>query len=86
MKQGIVLGISGVRMLKASGFKIRKNYMNKGHSSLLTLELLRKSDMNLDRVRDLCVFTTHTPVKSEHDKFPYDIVQEMMERTVSLSN
>jgi starch phosphorylase len=76
LKQEIVLGIGGVRMLEASGFKIRKYHMNEGHSSLLTLELLRKNDVNLDKVRDVCIFTTHTPVEAGHDKFPYGVVQE----------
>ncbi len=78
LKQEIVLGIGGVRMLEASDFKIRKYHMNEGHSSLLTLELLRKNGMNPDKVRDLCIFTTHTPVEAGHDKFPYDTVQETL--------
>ncbi len=86
LKQEIVLGIGGAKMLEASGFKIRKYHMNEGHSSLLTLELLRKYDMNPDNVRDLCVFTTHTPVEAGHDKFPYDTVQEIMGEIVPLKN
>ncbi|NIQ08066.1 MAG: alpha-glucan family phosphorylase [Candidatus Korarchaeota archaeon] len=84
LKQEIVLGIGGVRMLEASGFKIRKYHMNEGHSSFLTLELLRKNDVNLDKVRDLCIFTTHTPVEAGHDKFPYNLVQETMGEIVPL--
>ncbi len=75
LKQETVLGIGGVRMLDAAGFKIRKYHMNEGHSSFLTLELLRRNEMNEDKVRDLCVFTTHTPVEAGHDKFSYDAVQ-----------
>ncbi|MFQ6074960.1 MAG: alpha-glucan family phosphorylase [Candidatus Bathyarchaeia archaeon] len=78
LKQEIVLGIGGVRMLEALGFKVRKYHMNEGHSSLLTLELLRRNVFNPDRVKDLCVFTTHTPVEAAFDKFPYDIVEELM--------
>jgi len=84
LKQEIVLGMGGVKMLEASGFKVRKYHMNEGHSSLLTLELLRKNDMNPDKVRDLCIFTTHTPVEAGHDKFPYDLVQETMGEIVPL--
>ncbi len=84
LKQEIVLGIGGVKMLEASGFKIRKYHMNEGHSSLLTLELLRENHMNPDKVRDLCIFTTHTPVEAGHDKFPYNIVQETMGEIVPL--
>jgi starch phosphorylase len=84
LKQEIVLGIGGVKMLEASGFKVRKYHMNEGHSSLLTLELLRKNEMSLDKVRDLCIFTTHTPVEAGHDKFPYDIVHETMGEIIPL--
>ncbi len=84
LKQEIVLGIGGVKMLEASGFKIRKYHMNEGHSSLLTLELLREKDMDPDKIRDLCIFTTHTPVEAGHDKFPYDVVRETLEEIVPL--
>ena len=72
LKQEMVLGIGGVRMLNALKFKINKYHMNEGHSGLLTLELLKKNDMNADRTRDLCIFTTHTPVEAAFDKFSYD--------------
>ncbi len=84
LKQEIVLGIGGVKMLEASGFKIRKYHMNEGHSSLLTLELLRKNGLSLDKVRDFCIFTTHTPVEAGHDKFPYDLVQETIGEIIPL--
>ena len=78
LKQEIVLGIGGARILEALGFSIRKYHMNEGHSSLLTLELLKRYRMDIDRVRELCIFTTHTPVEAGHDKFSYDLVQEIM--------
>jgi starch phosphorylase len=78
LKQEIVLGRGGVKMLEAAGFNIRKYHMNEGHSSLLTLELLQKHNMDVDQVRDLCVFTTHTPVEAGHDKFQYDICLEIL--------
>jgi len=78
LKQEIVLGIGGARMLEALGLSIRKYHMNEGHSSLLTLELLKRYRMDIDRVRELCIFTTHTPVEAGHDKFSYDLVQEIM--------
>jgi starch phosphorylase len=84
LKQEIVLGIGGVKMLEASGFKVRKYHMNEGHSSLLTLELLRKNNMSPERVRDLCVFTTHTPAETGHDKFSYDLVQEILGEIIPL--
>ena len=90
LKQEIVLGIGGVRMLHELGFEIKKYHMNEGHSSLLTLELLsrfkrpiedvwdEKLVWDIERVKDLCVFTTHTPVEAGHDKFPYDLVNRIM--------
>jgi starch phosphorylase len=84
LKQEIVLGIGGAGMLEALGFGIRKYHMNEGHSSLLTLELLQRYGMDIDRVRELCVFTTHTPVEAGHDRFSYDLVQEIMGEIVPL--
>ncbi len=78
IKQEIVLGIGGVRVLEKLGIDVRKYHMNEGHSSFLALELLRKYEMNLDKVRNICVFTTHTPVEAGHDKFPYDLVREIL--------
>ncbi|HXZ98350.1 MAG TPA: alpha-glucan family phosphorylase [Candidatus Acidoferrum sp.] len=78
LKQEIVLGIGGARILDALNFKVRKYHMNEGHSSLLTLELLRRNELNPDSVRDLCVFTTHTPVAAAFDKFSYDLVRELL--------
>lgn len=78
LNQEIVLGIGGVRMLDKLGLQINKYHMNEGHSSLLTLELLHKNEMNADKVRELCVFTSHTPVESGHDKFSYELVKELI--------
>ncbi|MDH5440543.1 MAG: alpha-glucan family phosphorylase, partial [Candidatus Bathyarchaeota archaeon] len=78
LKQEIILGIGGIRMLKALDFNIRNYHMNEGHSSLLTLELLKKNEMNTDKVRNLCIFTTHTPVEAAFDKFSYDIVRALL--------
>lgn len=90
LKQEIVLGIGGVRMLNELGFRIKKYHMNEGHASLLAIELLRefKKDIeevwderlvwDVERVKDLCVFTTHTPVEAGHDKFPYELVSKIM--------
>lgn len=84
LKQEIVLGIGGVKMLEAAGFVVGKYHMNEGHSCLLTLELLTKNGKELDSVRDLCIFTTHTPVEAGHDKFPYDLVQNVLGEIVPL--
>lgn len=78
LKQEAILGFGGVRMLDTLGFRIRKYHMNEGHSSLLALELLSMSGNDADKVRELCVFTTHTPVEAGHDKFGYELVREVL--------
>jgi glycogen phosphorylase len=84
LKQEIVLGIGGVKILDALGLGVRKYHMNEGHSSLLALELLQKNGMDIEKVRNLCVFTTHTPVEAGHDKFSYDLVREVLGDPVPL--
>jgi starch phosphorylase len=79
LKQEAILGFAGVRMLDALGFRVRKYHMNEGHSSFLSVELLHKFGMDAEKVRELCVFTTHTPVESGHDKFNYGLVSEVLE-------
>ncbi len=90
LKQEVILGIGGVRMLRKLGFKIKKYHMNEGHAAFLTLELLHtfKKDIesvwdesqiwDTEAVKDLCVFTTHTPVEAGHDKFSYDLYNRIL--------
>ena len=90
LKQEMVLGIGGVRMLGALGLPIRKYHLNEGHAALLTLELLRRlahapqeagsAGLHYDvpAVRQRCVFTTHTPVEAGHDQFPYDLAERLL--------
>ncbi|MCW1309675.1 MAG: alpha-glucan family phosphorylase, partial [Candidatus Nanoarchaeia archaeon] len=73
-----VLGIGGVRMLEALGFRIKKYHMNEGHCALLALELLYKNGTDVDKVRESCIFTTHTPVEAAHDKFSYELISELL--------
>ena len=84
LKQEAILGFGGVRMLDALGFKVRKYHMNEGHSSFLSVELLRKFGMDTEKVRELCVFTylIHQS-DAGHDKFNYGLVSEVLE-TVDL--
>ncbi len=90
MKQEAVLGIGGVRMLKKLGFQIKKYHMNEGHAAFLTLELLHEYKRDIesvwdeshiwdtDKVKEFCVFTTHTPVEAGHDKFPYELYNRIL--------
>ncbi|MDO8427235.1 MAG: alpha-glucan family phosphorylase [Deltaproteobacteria bacterium] len=96
LKQEMILGIGGVLMLRALGFRIKKYHMNEGHASLLTLELLKRHKRDIEsvwderevwdveRVKDLCVFTTHTPVEAGHDKFPYEMVKEVVGEVIPI--
>jgi|WetSurMetagenome_2_1015567.scaffolds.fasta_scaffold04526_2 glycogen phosphorylase len=86
LKQEIVLGIGGTKILKTLPFKIRKYHMNEGHSSLLTLELLKENGFNEEKVRNLCVFTTHSPVEAAFDQFSYELVQKMLGKEYMLSD
>lgn len=79
--QEIVLGIGGVRLLRAIGTNPAVFHMNEGHSAFLTLELLREqlqAKKSLEKaeayVKDRCVFTTHTPVPAGHDRFSRDLM------------
>ncbi|MCK4809921.1 MAG: alpha-glucan family phosphorylase [Candidatus Omnitrophica bacterium] len=83
--QEIVLGIGGVRMLKELGFyRLSRYHMNEGHASLLGVELLKQRKKeedpawDIEGVRRMCVFTTHTPVPAGHDQFSYDLVREIL--------
>ena len=82
LKQEIVLGIGGLRILDALKVNVKKYHMNEGHSSLLTLELLKNNDLNADKVKNQCVFTTHTPVAAAFDKFSYDFLLKILETEV----
>ncbi|MBN2095249.1 MAG: alpha-glucan family phosphorylase [Candidatus Aenigmarchaeota archaeon] len=83
--QEIVLGIGGARMIAALGLTPGKYHMNEGHSSLLTLELCRKSTARdvMKDVRKRCVFTTHTPVPAGHDQFPRDVAEKALGEMIS---
>lgn len=80
LAQEIILGVGGVRMLRALGYReLERFHMNEGHAALLVLELLNElgGDWDFDRARTRCVFTTHTPVAAGHDQFPYDLLQRV---------
>jgi starch phosphorylase len=87
--QEVLLGIGGVRMLRALGYTaLSRFHINEGHASLLTLELLDEQAHHAGRtafthddvevVRQHCVFTTHTPVPAGHDQFPLALVEHVL--------
>jgi len=82
--QEMMLGIGGVRLLRTIGIEPRVFHLNEGHSAFLTLELARQvmecDGVNFfeaaNRVRNHCVFTTHTPVAAGHDEFGEALVEK----------
>jgi len=85
LKQEIVLGIGGSRILKALDLEVRKYHINEGHAALVTVELLQSfKNCDVEAVKNLCVFTTHTPVEAGHDKFPYDMVKDVLGEPIPL--
>jgi glycogen phosphorylase len=89
LKQEIVLGIGGERMLHALGFTIDTFHLNEGHAALLGAARLRRHPhaegrpgaalrYDADRVRAQCIFTTHTPVEAGHDRFAYEDVARLL--------
>ena len=79
--QEIVLGIGGVRLLRALGVRPSVYHMNEGHAAFLTLELMREKMAAgrslaeaLTDVRTQCIFTTHTPVEAGHDRFNAELM------------
>lgn len=87
--QEALLGIGGVRMLYALGYKtVGRYHLNEGHAALLVLGLLEAAQAaggteqmtteTIDAVRDRCVFTTHTPVPAGHDQFSSEMAQRVL--------
>ncbi len=87
IRQEMVLGLGGVRLLRALGIHPSAWHMNEGHSAFLVLERLREMvqgghsfEQAVDMVRQTTVFTTHTPVPAGHDAFPYHLMDEYFGR------
>jgi starch phosphorylase len=79
--QEILLGIGGVRLMRALGVEPSVFHMNEGHAAFLVFELLReklaagqKFAAALETTRKECIFTTHTPVEAGHDRFTPDLM------------
>jgi starch phosphorylase len=82
IRQEIVLGIGGVRMLERLGIRPAVCHANEGHAAFMMLERIRvlvqsgKSFKEAaDAVRETTIFTTHTPVPAGHDAFPFHLVE-----------
>ena len=82
IQQEIILGVGGVRALKALGSEPVVWHLNEGHAAFVVLQRIRdliekggSFDSALEDVRRTTVFTTHTPVPAGHDAFPFSLVE-----------
>jgi starch phosphorylase len=82
IQQEIILGIGGVRALKAMGITPSAWHLNEGHAAFVVLQRIRDRieegatfEGGLEDVRKTTVFTTHTPVPAGHDAFPFNLVE-----------
>ena len=84
IKQEIVLGMTGVNLLKTLGLNPTIYHMNEGHSAFLTLELMKdiveEKHVAFEVAKDITsaktVFTTHTPVPAGNDIFPVALIDK----------
>jgi starch phosphorylase len=81
--QEIVLGVGGVRMLRALGYNPSVWHMNEGHAAFLTIERARELVAAghtfaeaLEKTRGQNIFTTHTPVPAGNDEFPLWLIDK----------
>ena len=82
ISQEVVLGIGGVRALRALGIDPHVWHMNEGHAAFLQLERIRELvederlafDAALWAARSNALFTTHTPVPAGNDAFGFDLM------------
>lgn len=89
IQQEIVLGIGGVRAIRALGLTPSAWHINEGHAAFLILERIREYvsqglefDTALELVAAATVYTTHTPVPAGHDIFNHDLVMRHFERFI----
>ena len=86
LKQEILLGIGGVRALRALGINTEVYHCNEGHAAFMGIERMREYVNNdnlnyleaLEMVRSSSLFTTHTPVPAGHDAFTEDMLRVYM--------
>jgi len=85
--QEVLLGIGGVKLLRAMGIAPSTFHMNEGHAAFLTLELIREKTAvgktfqeACTETRAQCLFTTHTPVEAGHDRFSPSLMDYALQR------
>jgi starch phosphorylase len=83
IRQEILLGVGGVRLLDALGLTPDVFHMNEGHAGFLALERIRRRVVDdgltieeaIEATRPAQLFTTHTPVPAGIDRFPRELVE-----------
>lgn len=85
LQQEIILGVGGVRALKALGVHPAVFHLNEGHAGFVVLQRIRdlveggvNFDAAVEQVRQSTIFTTHTPVAAGHDAFPFSLVEKYL--------
>ncbi|MGB7757023.1 MAG: alpha-glucan family phosphorylase [Salinisphaera sp.] len=80
IEQELILGVGGVRALRALGLKPSVWHVNEGHAAFLMIERCREAiesgtsfEAGIEQVAGATVFTTHTPVAAGHDVFEHDL-------------
>ena len=83
--QELLLGVGGVRALRALGYNPSVWHMNEGHAAFLILERARELvaggdafEQALEKTRGQNVFTTHTPVPAGNDEFPLWLIEKYL--------
>ena len=85
IRQEILLGIGGIRLLEELGMRPTVCHMNEGHSAFLGLERIRimmgeNPELNFWQAAEICgvgsVYTIHTPVPAGLERFGYDLIDE----------
>jgi starch phosphorylase len=83
--QEVVLGVGGVRALRALGYNPSAWHMNEGHASFMTIERAREmvlTGISFEEAMNRCkannVFTTHTPVPAGNDEFPLWLIDKYL--------
>ncbi len=84
LRQELLLGIGGVRLLEQLGVAVDVYHLNEGHAAMAAIERLRgiiqrqnlTFDEALEIVRSSQLFTTHTPVPAGHDQFPESMIRQ----------
>jgi starch phosphorylase len=83
--QELLLGVGGVRALRALGYNPSVWHMNEGHAAFLTLERARELvaggdtfEEAMEKTRPQNIFTTHTPVSAGNDEFPLWLIEKYL--------